>query len=119
MYSERASPPRVLERVPVQRAPPPKPLSRSTRCSMKLPWLKEPHVAPRLLETSRMRLRPLKLTDAVRDYDAVMTSRAELWNSTGPGWPKETLTLEQNMIDLAWHEARRSSRGRGAAATLR
>ena len=86
---------------------------------MKLPWLKEPHVAPRLLETSRMRLRPLKLTDAVRDYDAVMTSRAELWNSTGPGWPKETLTLEQNMIDLAWHEARRSSRGRGAAATLR
>lgn len=75
---------------------------------MKAPWLKEPHVAPKLLETDRLRLRPLLLTDAVRDFDAVMTSRAELWECFGPGtgWPAEDLSLEQDLVDLGWHQAR-------------
>ena len=74
---------------------------------MKTPWLAAPHVAPRLLETPRLRLRPLLITDAVRDYDAVMTSRKELWDHFGPGsgWPEESLSLEQDIVDLGWHQA--------------
>ena len=77
---------------------------------MKTPWLAPPHVAPLLLETPRMRLRPLLIGDAVKDYDAVMTSRKELYGTAfGPAhdWPREDLTLEQDIIDLAWHQARR------------
>ena len=75
---------------------------------MKTPWLTAPHVAPLLLETPRLRLRPLTVNDAVRDYDAVMSSRAELWECFGPGsgWPEESLSLEQDIIDLGWHQAR-------------
>jgi hypothetical protein len=75
---------------------------------MKTPWLTAPHVAPKLLETPRLRLRPLLITDAVRDYDAVMTSRKELWDIFGPGsgWPEESLSLEQDIVDLGWHQAR-------------
>ena len=79
---------------------------------MKTPWLKPPHVAPEQLETSRVRLRQLRLTDGVRDYDAVMSSRKEIYDVLGRGddWPADDLTLEQNMIDLAWHQARRAPR---------
>jgi hypothetical protein len=42
----------------------------------------------------------------VKDYDAVMTSRDHLWQMFGQawGWPPPELTLEQDMIDLAWHQ---------------
>ena len=83
---------------------------------MKTPWLAAPHVAPRLLETPRLRLRPLLITDAVRDYDAVMSSREQLWECFGPGsaWPEETLSLEQDMVDLGWHQVRHCGAGRRA-----
>jgi len=85
-----------------------------TRAAMKTPWLAAPHVAPKLLETPRLRLRPLLVTDAVRDYDAVMTSRKELWDIFGPGsgWPEESLSLEQDIVDLGWHQARPAARQR-------
>jgi hypothetical protein len=72
---------------------------------MKTPWIPTPTI-PRLLQTARMRLRPLTIHDAVKDFDAVMTSRAEIWDLFGPGsgWPAETLSLEQDLIDLAWHQ---------------
>lgn len=72
---------------------------------MKTPWIPTPTI-PRLLETGRLRLRPLTIHDAVKDFDAVMTSRADLWELFGPGsgWPAETLSLEQDLIDLAWHQ---------------
>ncbi len=58
-------------------------------------------------------LRPLTIHDVVRDYDAVMTSQPELWERFGSlwGWPAADLSLEQNLIDLAWHqkEAQRGS----------
>ena len=42
-----------------------------------------------------------------------MTSREQLWEQFGQGWgwPSEDLTLEQDLIDLAWHqkEAQRRS----------
>jgi TPP-dependent pyruvate/acetoin dehydrogenase alpha subunit len=34
---------------------------------------------PTLLETDRFRLRPISVDDPDKDYEAVMSSRAELW----------------------------------------
>ena len=67
---------------------------------------------PHQLETTDFRLRTLTVNDVVKDYDAVMSSAEHLktiW--PGSGWP-EGLTLEQNLIDLGWHQKefqRRSS----------
>ncbi len=62
-------------------------------------------VVPRGLETARLRLRPLTVHDAVKDYEAVMTSAGRLRTLFRPGgsWP-EGLTLEQDLIELAWHQ---------------
>jgi hypothetical protein len=57
---------------------------------------------PRVLETEKYRLRMLTIHDVVKDYDAMM-SRIK---------PDPDLTLEQNLIDLGWHQKefqRRSS----------
>src|SRR3954466_256316 len=61
---------------------------------------------PQGLEHERFRLRPITIHDVVKDYDAVMTSREHLWELFGEvwGWPSATLTLEQDLIDLAWHQ---------------
>ena len=61
---------------------------------------------PEILETDRMRLRPLTIHDAVKDYDAVITSEERLRTIFEPGgdWPLG-LTLEQNIIELGWHQA--------------
>jgi hypothetical protein len=44
---------------------------------------------PELVETERLRLRPLTIHDVVRDYDAVMTSEKRLRSVFYPGgdWP--------------------------------
>ncbi|MDE0973400.1 MAG: hypothetical protein OSA01_14215 [Arenicellales bacterium] len=58
---------------------------------------------PVTLETAEFRLRMLTVNDVVKDFDAVTTS-AEHLSSIWPGtWP-EGLTLEQNLIDLGWHQ---------------
>ncbi len=61
---------------------------------------------PQSLETERFRLRPITIHDVVKDYDAVKTSRDRLWEMFGEvwGWPPESLTLEEDLIDLAWHQ---------------
>ena len=61
---------------------------------------------PQKLETDKFRLRMLKVTDVVKDYDAVMTSVDHLQGIFGPRskWPTEDLTLEQDLIDLGWHQ---------------
>ena len=73
---------------------------------------------PVLLETSRLRIRPITIHDLVKDYDAVMSSRDHLWAMFGEqwGWPPADLTLEQDLIDLGWHqkEFQRIRRGRQA-----
>jgi len=70
---------------------------------------------PQELETNRLRIRMLKTSDVVQDYDAVMSSINYLQKTSpfGPNhnWP-EGLTIEQNLIDLGWHQKkfqRRSS----------
>jgi hypothetical protein len=69
-------------------------------------FLPRDFIVPTLLETDRCRLRPLTIHDVVKDYDAVMTSREHLWQMFGDtwGWPSEDLTLEQDLIDLGWHQ---------------
>lgn len=59
---------------------------------------------PTRLEHPRFVLRPLSITDVVRDYAAVMTSVSELQGLFGPSshWPLD-LTFEQDLIDLGWH----------------
>jgi hypothetical protein len=69
---------------------------------------------PRTLATPQFTVRPLHINDAVKDYDAVMTSRDRLLGVFGPDstWPAEDLSLEQNIVDLGWHQKefqRRSS----------
>jgi hypothetical protein len=61
---------------------------------------------PQVLETGKFRLRMLTIHDAVKDYDAVMTSLGHLQGVFGPGstWPSEDLTLEENLIDMGWHQ---------------
>ena len=61
---------------------------------------------PAGLEHERFRLRPITIHDTVRDFDAVMSSREHLWSLFGEawGWPPADLTLEQDLIDLAWHQ---------------
>ncbi len=60
---------------------------------------------PLRLECPDFTLRPLRIADVVKDYDAVISSRGRLAGLFGPGseWPGEDLSLEQNLIDLGWH----------------
>ena len=59
---------------------------------------------PAKLETNEFRLRMLSINDVVKDFDAVTTSTDHLKNVWPGGmWP-EGLTIEQNLIDLGWHQ---------------
>ncbi len=71
-------------------------------------------VVPARVETPRFTLRMLSIHDVVKDYDAVMSSREHLWaRFAAPwGWPRADMSLEQDLIDLGWHQKefqRRSS----------
>ena len=67
---------------------------------------------PERLEGDGFCLRPLTIHDLLRDYEAVVSSCEHLQSlDPGSSWPGG-LTLEQNLIDLGWHEKefqRRSS----------
>ena len=69
------------------------------------PIVPEDFIVPEILETERMRLRPLTIGDAVKDFDAVVSSAAQIKRSMEPtdGWPAG-LTLEQNIIEMGWHQ---------------
>jgi hypothetical protein len=56
------------------------------------PLVPEDFAVPAGLETERFRLRMLTVRDVVADYEAIRDRGA-------PG-----LTLEQNLIDLGWHQ---------------
>ena len=57
------------------------------------------------METDRYRLRMLSINDVVKDYHAVMSSIDHLKGVLDPDspWPAG-LTLEQDLIDLGWHQ---------------
>lgn len=61
-------------------------------------------VVPQNVKTDEFHLRPLTINDVDKDYAAVMSSVAHLktiWPESE--WP-EGLTLEQDLIDLGWHQ---------------
>ena len=62
---------------------------------------------PKVLVTEKFRLRMLTINDLVKDYDAVMSSVEHLQQTysaiTGSDWP-DGLTLEEDLIDLGWHQ---------------
>lgn len=70
------------------------------------PFIPKDFEVPLQLETDRLRLRMLSVTDVIKDYDAVMSSLEHL-QKTKPFGPRQKwpvgLTLEQNLIDLGWH----------------
>lgn len=61
---------------------------------------------PEILETERFRLRMLTVKDVEKDYDAVISSIEHLQGVFGAisRWPSADLTLEQDLIDLGWHQ---------------
>ena len=69
-------------------------------------FLPQEFVVPASVETPRFRLRSITIHDVIKDYDAVMTSREHLWSRFGAiwGWPAETLSIEENLVDLGWHQ---------------
>jgi hypothetical protein len=71
-----------------------------------LPFNQKNLVAPLAADSYLFALRPLTIHHVVKDYDAVMTSQAHLWQRFGDvwNWPAADLTLEQDLIDLAWHQ---------------
>lgn len=58
---------------------------------------------PQVLTLGGFRLRWLTPADVEEDYRAVMESEADLLARFDRTWPKG-LTLEDNRLDLAWHQ---------------
>ncbi len=69
------------------------------------PIVPDDFVVPEALETDRMRLRSLTIGDVAADYEAVMETEHYLKTVFDPGgeWPTG-LTLEQDTIELGWHQ---------------
>src|SRR5947207_8388063 len=61
-------------------------------------------LVPAELRTDVFLLRPLLASDVVLDYDAVISSRADLLLRSAGSWPREGFTLEENLADLQRHE---------------
>ena len=61
-------------------------------------------VVPERLECDGFHLRMLSVHDTVKDFAAVMDAGERLVGAMEPGsvWPRG-LTIEENLIDLAWH----------------
>ncbi len=74
-------------------------------------------LVPETKRTPRLFLRPLRATDAERDYDAVMSSAAELRRCRGSEWPADDFSLAGNLADLERHE-REHERGEAFTYTV-
>ena len=76
-----------------------------TALSQLKPFVPSDFKIPDTLETSSFRARMLTINDVVKDYDAVMSSIEHLQKMyQSSSWPPKDLTLEQNLIDLGWHQ---------------
>ena len=72
------------------------------------PWLPKGFEHPRRVSVPPdHHLRPIRPSDVDIDYPAVMASRQRLWSIFGEphGWPAESLTYEDDLVDLIRHEA--------------
>ena len=82
------------------------------------PFVPDDFQVPAGLETPEFRLRMLTVHDLIRDFDAVMSSVLHLkfvWPHAN--WP-ESLTLEQNLVDLGWHQKEFQNRSSFAYAVM-
>lgn len=63
-------------------------------------------IVPERLQADQFQLRVLTVNDVVKDYDAVVTSIEHLQGIFGPRsqWPAKDISLEQDLIDLGWHQ---------------
>ena len=59
---------------------------------------------PEKLETPEFVIRKLMYRDAKLDYEAVMSSIDIIKKTRGGDWPTPDLSLEDDQIDLAWHQ---------------
>ena len=77
--------------------------SSTSEAQSPVPFVPKAFSVPDVLETERFRLRMLTVNDVVKDFDAVTSSKDHLQKVWEGEWP-EGLTLEQNLIDLGWHQ---------------
>jgi len=91
--------------------------SSSLLAESNYPFVNPEFKIPKTFENDRYRLRMLSINDAVKDYDAVMSSTKHLQQLWGADWPKGH-TLEQNLIDLGWHQYEFQSRNSFAYAVV-
>lgn len=59
---------------------------------------------PLRYETPDFIIRPLLVSDAKLDYEAVMSSISIIKETRGGDWPSPDMTMEEDEKDLAWHE---------------
>ena len=79
-------------------------LSSPGKAASNYPFVPTDFDVPSVLETKNYRLRMLTVNDLVKDFDAVISSSEklrEVWPHSD--WPLG-LTLEENLIDLGWHQ---------------
>jgi hypothetical protein len=71
-------------------------------------WLPDDFVHPGRVPVpgTDLHLRPIRGADVTIDYPAVMGSRERLWEIFGPAWdwPQDTMTQEEDRLDLVRHE---------------
>jgi hypothetical protein len=76
-------------------------------------WLPPDFVVPARADVADgYHLRPIAAADIDLDYPAVMGSREQLWSIFGEawGWPPARLTYQQDLDELARHEAEIAAR---------
>lgn len=85
--------------------------AQSVQAQSSYPFVEPDFAVPEELVTPDFRLRMLTVNDVVRDFEAVTVSKPQLLQMfpTWGGWP-EGLTLEENLIDLGWHQREFTSR---------
>lgn len=66
----------------------------------------ESEPVPRRSQHPEFVIRPLTMSDVEIDYEAVMDSRERIRGTFGQDddWPSADLTLEQDQIDVGWHQ---------------
>ena len=68
-------------------------------------FIRDDFIVPEKLETDKFRLRMLTVDDVEKDYEAVLSSCEHLRNPVDENsWPKQNMTLEENLQDLQIHQ---------------
>ena len=69
------------------------------------PIVPKDFIVPQFLKTSEFILKPLTIGYLIKDFDAVMSSVEHLSGLMDPNdrWPIG-LTIEENLVDLGWHQ---------------